>query len=156
MPELLENIEAVRLFANRVSDRLRKGDFEKEVQNLQTLIAYFAATCLDVRFQVYQWMRDVFTGKVPQDDQVEVIVKNQIKQVLQEAIDVAQRGRSLRNKSIELTQLEYQLASMTYLLNNWVSPRIAVGPSPRVKMSEAARAEITANLLSLEPLPPAG
>jgi hypothetical protein len=37
-----------------------------------------------------------------------------------------------------LESLHYCIAALEYSLENWVSPRLAVGPGPRLKLSEAA------------------
>jgi hypothetical protein len=91
------------------------------------------------------------------DPQVEALWKEHIASLLKRVGETAAYGRVLHEQCYELEgldQLHYQIASLTYLLNNWVSPKLAVGPAPRVHLSDAVREEAIENLKKLSPLPP--
>jgi hypothetical protein len=53
-----------------------------------------------------------------------------------------------------LNQLHCYIADFDYLLENWVSPRPAVSPAPRVRLSQAAEQQVIERLKTLSALPP--
>ena len=52
-----------------------------------------------------------------------------------------------------LNPLHCHIADFDYLLENWVSPRLAVSPSPRVRLSSEVERQVLERLGKLSALP---
>jgi len=157
MPSTLD-LDAVRQFTDELTSRIRECENDEGTvcSSLQKRISFHTQLCSDLRYRIYEWARSVFSGVTGVDLQIEVLWKTHIKNVLDRAGEVAAYGRILHEQCYELDgldQLHYQIASLTYLLNNWVSPRLAVSPAPRVRLSDAGVQEAIENLEKLSPLP---
>src|SRR5262249_2392235 len=79
-----------------------------------------------------------------------------VRHLLRHAKQVAARGRALDGQCYllqGLNPLHYHIADFDYLLENQVSPRLAVSPAPRVRLSQAAEQQVAERLATLSALP---
>ena len=87
----------------------------------------------------------IFTGQAAFDQAVEDLLKEEVRHLLRRSKQMAAEGRALDGMCYSLqglNPLHCHLADFDYLLENWVSPQLAVGPAPRVKPSQAALEQI--------------
>ena len=157
MPVTLDLI-AVRRFTEELDDRQRRCDNGERTicSNLDDSITYYVQLCAELRTYVNEWARAIFTGQVAFDQAVEVVLKQEIRRLLQRAKQVAARGRAMDGECYVLqglNPLHRHIADLDYLLENWVSPRLAVNPAPRVKLPHAAEQTIFERIGKLAGLP---
>ncbi len=98
----------------------------------------------------------VFTGQIEFDPNAENLLKTESKHLLNRAKQIAALGRAMNWQCFELQELNwlhYFVADFGYLLENWVSPKLSVSPSPRVKISGTAEKQIVERVGKLSPLP---
>ena len=110
-----------------------------------------ALACLDLIGKVKAWALEVFTGVKGFDQEQERIFKEVLGCQLAEARKawVLQRN-SLRKGSGYLANA---ILEMEFLLSNWVSPRKAVAPGPRIRLDPKVVEEAKEQLKYLKPLP---
>ncbi len=152
------DLPAVRRFTDDLNDRLRRCDNGEGMvcSNLDKSINYYVQLCHELREYVNQWARAVFTSQLAFDPEVEELLKRETRRLLHRAKQVAARGRAKEGQCFALqglNALHYHVADFDYLLENWVSPRPAVGPTPRVKLPDAAKQKISERLEQLPALP---
>jgi len=157
MPATLD-LPAVRRFTEDLNDRLRRCDNGEGIicSNLDESINYYVQLCSELRAYVNQWARAIFTGEVAFDPAVEDLLKEEVRRLLHRAKQVAARGRAMDGQCYVLqglNALHCHIADFDYLLENWVSPRPAVSPTPRVKLSHAVEQQVMERLGKLAALP---
>jgi hypothetical protein len=148
------DLPAVRRFTDDLNHRLRRCDTGEglECATLEQSIEYHARLCTELRSYVKQWARAVFIGEVSFDSSVERLLTEELRRLLQRAEQVAARGRAMDGECYQLqglNELHSHIADFHFLLENWVSPRLAVSPAPRVKLSKAAASQIAERLRTL-------
>jgi hypothetical protein len=134
---------AVRRFTEELNTRLRQCDNGEGMicNNLDESINYYVGLCAALRAYVNNWARAIFTGQVAFDQAVEDALKEEVRRLLHRAKQVAARGRAMDGECYVLqglNPLHRHIADFDYLLENWVSPRLAISPAPRVKLAHAA------------------
>ncbi len=152
------DLSAVRCFTDSLQDRLRQCDNGEGMvfSNLDESINYYVQLCVELRNYINQWARAVFTNQVAFDPAVEELLKSETSLLLHRAKQLAACGRAMNGQCFELqglSFLHYYIADFDYLLENWVSPRAAVSPAPRVKLSDAVEQQIIERLGNLSALP---
>jgi hypothetical protein len=152
------SLHGVRRFTEDLSDRIRRCDNGEGMMcsTLDEGIKHYAQLCHDLRQVVDEWARAIFTGQVSFDPEVEALLRTHLSVLLGRAERIAAHGRAMVGECVELEGLNflhYHIADLNYLMENWVSPRLAVGPAPRVPIPEAAEKEIRGGLQALAPLP---
>jgi hypothetical protein len=157
MPATLD-LPTVRRFTDDLNERLRRCDNGEGMicSSLDESINYYVRLCGELREYVNQWARAVFMGRVAFDPEVEKLLMMESRRLLHRAKQVAACGRVMNGQRFVLEglgALHYHIADLDYLLENWVSPRLAVGAAPRVKLSEAAEQQASERLEKLSPLP---
>jgi hypothetical protein len=158
MPATLDLV-AVRRFTDDLNERLRRCDNGEAMicSNLDESINHYVLLCSQLRAYVNQWARAVFTGQVAFDQAVEDLLKEELRSLLHRSKQTAARGRAMDGQCYVLqglNQLHCYIADFDYLLENWVSPRPAVSPAPRVRLSQAAEQQVIERLKTLSALPP--
>ena len=148
----------VRRFADDLNDRLRRCDNGEGMicGNLDESINHYAQLCGELRAYIRQWARAIFTGKVAFDPAVEELLKHEVLGLLHRSKQVAARGRAMDGQCYVLqglNSLHCHMADLDYLLQNWVSPRLAASPTPRVTLSEAAEQQVAERIGKLSGLP---
>ncbi len=157
MPATLD-LHTVLRFAGDLNARLQRCENGEgiECSSLDARINYYVQLCSELREYVNQWARAVFTGRIPFDPEVDKLLNEESKRLLHRAADTAARGRAMNGLCFVLQGLDalhYHLADFHFLLENWVSPRLAVSPAPRVKLPDAAKQQIRERLDKLPALP---
>jgi hypothetical protein len=152
------DLPAVRRFTDEMNDRVRRGDNGEGVvrSDLDESIRFHVQLCDEFRTFVDEWALAVFSGRIAFDREVEDLLKREASHLLRRAESVAVRGRAkaeVHYEFAELDALHGRIAGLDYLLKNWVSPQLAVGPAPRVHVPDAAAAQISERLEKLPPLP---
>jgi hypothetical protein len=151
------DLPAVLHFTEDLQDRQRRCDNGGGMvcSDLDATISYHVQLCSELRQGISGWARAVFTGQVPFDPAVETLLKVEVQELLPHSKRVAAQGREKNWMCFELAglnQLHYWIVDLDYLLENWVSPRLAVSPAPRVKLPAAAEQQIIERLEQLPPL----
>lgn len=158
MPATL-GLAAARRFTDDLNDRLRRCDNGEGMicATLDESINHYVQLCGELRSYVNQWARAIFTGQTAFEQAVEDLLKEEVRRILQRAKQVAARGRAMDGQCFVLqglNPLHCHIADFDYLLENWVSPRPAVSPTPRVRLSQAAEQQVIERLGKLSALPP--
>jgi hypothetical protein len=157
MSATLDLIDA-RRFTDELSDRLRRCDNGEGMicSNLEESISHYIQVCDDLRDYINAWARAIFAGQIAFDAQAETLLNRISQQVLRRAKSLAAQGRTMEEDCFDLGRLDalhYHIADFDYLLENWVSPRLAVGPAARVKLPDAAVEQAAQRVKELPPLP---
>ena len=157
MPATLD-LTAVRRFTEDLNDRLRRCDNGEGIicSSLDESINHYVHLCEELRAYVNQWARAVFEGQVAFEQAVEALLKEETRRLLQRSKQVAARGRAMDGECYVLqglNSLHRHIADFDYLLENWVSPRLAVSPTPRVQLSHAVERQVLERLGKLSALP---
>ena len=152
------DLDAVRHFTEDLRDKRSRCDNGEGMvcSNLQESIKRYVELCQELRIAVNEWVRAIFTGQVEFDHDAETLLKTELQHLLNRAKELAALGRAMNWQCFELqglSSLHYFVADFDYLLDNWVSPRLSVSPSPRVKISGAAEQQIVEQIGKLSPLP---
>lgn len=152
------DLPTVSRFAAELRERQHRCETGEGMvcSNLDESIKCHANLCRDLLFALKQWANAVFKGQVAFDPQVEAEFQAQVRVLLPHAKRMAAKGREKNWMCFEfreLDQLHYWIADLDYLQEHWVSPRLAVAPSPRVSAPDAAERQITERLAKLPPLP---
>jgi len=157
MPAILD-ISAARRFTDDLNERLRQCDNGEGMfcSNLSATIDHYVQLCGELRAYVNQWARAIFTGQTAFDQAVEDHLKEEVRRLLHRSKQLAAQGRAMDGMCYVLpglNPLHCHLADLDYLLENWVSPRLAVSPAPRVKLSYAAEQQVRERIGKLSALP---
>lgn len=149
---------AVRHFTDDLNERIRRCDNGEGMicSTLEESINHYVQLCGELRVYVNQWARAIFTGQVAFDQAVEDILKDEIRHLLHRSKQVAARGRAMDGQCFVLqglNSLHCHIADFDYLLENWASPRPAVSPAPRVRLSQAVEQKVMERLGKLAALP---
>ena len=117
-----------------------------------------AQICLEVHAAVAGWARDVFAGRVAFDRQAEGLWRTEVARIYSRARRIWQAGRRAEVPCRDLpgqSRLEAALWHLSYLLEDWVSPKLSVAPSPRatLKLDREESSAIRKQLAELPALP---
>jgi hypothetical protein len=157
MPAIID-LPAVRHFTEQLNEQARQCDNgEGAICNtLDESINHYVQLCQSLRVYINMWARAVFTGQVAFDQAVEGILKNEVQYLLHRCKPVAACGRAMDGECFVLeglNRLHFHIADFDYLLSNWVSPRLSVSPTPRVRLSDAEEQKVIERLGTLSALP---
>jgi hypothetical protein len=152
------DMPAVRRFTADTSDRIHRDEAGEGTSSndLAERITCHAQACDEFRAFLSEWAQAVFSGRVAFDPEIEDLLKREGTQLLRRAKSLAAHGRAIHGMTHDLAELKDfhgSIAALDYLLDNWVTPRLAVGPAPRVILSDSTVKEIRENLGKLTPLP---
>ncbi len=151
------DLPTVRRFAAELDSRRAGCNGEGMFcSDLDETLGCHVAVCQELLGAVTQWAREVFSGRIAFDSEVELVFKAELQRALNEARPLAEHGREVETECFSLERLgslESYLAHFTFLLKNWVSPQKSVAPAPRVSPDEAADRQIRERIADLPPLP---
>jgi hypothetical protein len=145
------DLTAVRHFTEDLDEKVRQCETGEGMicATLEERINHYAQLCEKLLDFIREWARAVFTGQIPFDDKTETLLKKEASHLLSHAANKAALGRLMNFRCFELgglNSLHYYCADLSFLLNNWVSPKRSVSPAPRVKLTEAAEKQIMERL----------
>jgi hypothetical protein len=149
---------AVQNFTTNLENQRGRADTDSRAayQKLELRINGYTEMCFSMRAYINGWARSIFTGEVDFDPEAEAVLKEELERLVVGAKQVAALGRALGEPAVlsaGLAKLHYHIADLGYILENWVSPQLAVSPAPRVKLSAKVEQEIRERLKTLPPLP---
>ncbi len=154
-------LDEVRGFAAELDTRLDQCDNGEgmECATLDAALKRYAQLCCEFREGVRQWGRAVFSGRVAFDPEVEFAWRDGGWKLYLRALDMWNHGQK---SDLPCNNLEAQIVlqaalwDLYRLLNRWVTPKLAVGPSARqaAALDPAKADEVRRQIESLRPLPP--
>jgi hypothetical protein len=112
--------------------------------------------CQEMAAQLLQWAQRVFKGQTAYDSEVESVLKGAAAQLLRQVKSIAAHARAVDHGCyalLEMHELHYHLADLTYLYENWVQPKLSISPAPRVKIPETTLREMQQRLQALRQSP---
>lgn len=121
-------------------------------------LRHYAELCREFCNQVRQWGLAVFSGRVELDPEVEEVLKEDGRRLYSRAMELWRYSEGSETSCFSLDEqvhLKDALWDLDRLINRWVTPKLAVGPSARRWMipgSAATEQEIN-RVASLPPLP---
>jgi hypothetical protein len=103
------------------------------------------------------WVQDVFSGELIFDPKTEMVWRSEAQTLLSRASRVWQMGRKAEVPCYELpaqAMLSSALWELNWFVEKWVTPKLSVSPSARVKLKLDAenRKAVADQLSSLPPL----
>lgn len=114
-----------------------------------------ANICVEVHAALVTWAQNVFAGRVAFDRDAENLWRAEVGQIYAQARHIWKLGRKAEVPCWDLpgqSKLETALWHLNYLLGNWVTPKLSVGPSPRVKLEVSEVNSIRKQLAELPAL----
>lgn len=156
------SLSEVNEFVSRLNDDLDRCDNGEgmECETIDAALKHYAASCCNFVQQVQQWGKDVFSGKIEFDPQVEREWKTRGDQLYHRAIEMQTVGQNAESEiPCHILDGQGELAAALWnmyriLYENWVTPRPSVGPAPRLGASITVDEEARKQIESLAPLPP--
>jgi hypothetical protein len=129
-----------------------------ECAPMDAALRHFADLCREFCDQVRRWGDAVFSGRVEFDPEVERILKEEgwrLHSRVTEARDRAETNGMRHDSLSGQNALQAAFSELDRLLNRWVTPKLAVGPSAtRWKYPhQAATEEEIRQVAALPPLP---
>lgn len=153
------DLAQVQEFASAINAQLDRCDHGEGAQcaTIEAALNLYADCCCQFVDKVRQWARDVFTGKVAFNLKTEQSWKLELTKLYERARSLAEFARRAEFKCWQLDEqkkLDAAIWHLERLINGWVTPKLAVGPSARRKLDGNAIAEARRRIASLTPLPP--
>lgn len=150
----------VRDFAADLNARMDRCDNGEgmECSSLDATLRHYAALCCEYLDKVRQWGREVFAGRVAFDTEVERVWRDEGNQLYGRATEILLYGQTAEVECFTLDgqdALQSALWELYHLLDGWVTPKLAIGPSARqgLALDPEAAEEALRRLESLPPLP---
>lgn len=151
------DLPTIRRFTDDLRlDTARCGNNEgMECGTLEAKIRHFVSLYHRLRVTVDRWARLVFEGKIAVEPEVEKLLHGAVVSLLDEVKSVVKQGEEFDGPCYYLDglpQLINCVHDLDYLAHHWRLPKLAVGPAPRVPLSDTAVAEglkVVAGLPSL-------
>jgi len=154
------DIADIRGFAADLDERMNRCDNGEgmECADLDGTLRHYAALCRELRKNIRSWGRAVFTGRIAFDPEVEKVFRDEGKQLYSRAVQLLDFGDRAEGVCYMLDGqifLRAALFDLQKLLNHWVTPQLAIGPSARQKntLTPEQVAEARRRIAALPPLP---
>jgi hypothetical protein len=154
------DLAEVRGFAADLDARMDRCDNGggTECATLDAALRHYAELCCEFREGVREWGREVFSGRVEFNPEVDRAWRDEGWRLLGRAMDLWRRSRMASGRCSNLdgrALLQSALWDLERLLKGWVTPKLAVGPAARQTqaLDSAAIEEVRRRVASLPPLP---
>jgi hypothetical protein len=154
------DLAEVRGFAADLDARMDRCDTGEgtECATLDAALRHYAELCREFRENVREWGREVFSGRVEFNPEVERAWQAEGWRLHGRAMDSWRRSQKANGPSSNLdgrALLQSALWDLERLLKGWVTPKLAVGPAARQSqtLDPAAIEEVRRRVASLPPLP---
>lgn len=151
----LKQVNKVAETVNAEMDQCGHGE-GVNCATIETIVTCYANGCCSFMQQFRKWTNDVFAGRVAHNEQAERSWQLELTKLRDRAMQLANyvtQAESMCHSLDEENRLCAVIYDMDWILQNWVSPKLAVGPSARrvlkPELVEAARRRVAA----LKPLP---
>ena len=126
-------------------------------EGLDKKLTYFADRCWEFSQEIRHWANDIFAGRVGYDPVAEQFWIAELQRLLERAEKEWVSGAQAETDCFLLdgrAKLGAALWTLSELMNPWVSPRLAVGPAARRKLSiDTSSDEFKSRIASLKPRP---
>ena len=153
------DLAEVRAFVDKIDTSIDQCDNGEgmECSNLETSLSQYAKLCRQFCQEVREWAVAVFSGRSSHDPEVESLWKSRGTLLRYRAVEALIYGTSQTEVCYPFAGeavLGSALRDLERLLDLWVSPALAVGPSARQRpnLSPDALAVIRKQLTALPPL----
>lgn len=149
----------VREFADGINARLDECENGEGMQcySLDATMTFCAERCCEFAVELRKWGRGVFSGKVAFDEVAEQLWKAELLRLYRRGLSLFEQGRQAEDVCFVLegqSKLAVSLFTLHKLLSPWVTPKLAVGPSPRQGyLGDRFFNEAKEQLSTLPPLP---
>jgi hypothetical protein len=153
------DLAEVRSFTSTIARRMAACDNGEGVEcaTLDSLVATYAELCLSYLDELRHWHLEVFSGRVAFDPETERLWKATGEALYRRAAEVQAYGSQAAQPCFVIEAqpwLEAWLSLLDCRLKKWMTPRLAVGPSVRIRIEDDSAAydrvkEIIAALPSL-------
>lgn len=145
------DLAAVRRFTDDLNEQVRRCETGEGTvcADLDQTLSHYVQLCSELRAYIDQWAQAVFSGQLEFDPEIDSVLYEESRRILRRAKAVAARGRALDGECFELENLNalhHHVFDLDFLVDNWVKPRLAVSPAPRVAIPPATHAEIAERL----------
>jgi hypothetical protein len=154
------DLAEVRGFVTALDSQMERCDNGEGMAcaNLDDALRHYAALCCELREGVRQWGREVFAGRVAFDPEVERVWRTESTRLYDRAVEMLAYGRKAEIACYHLdgrAALRSALWDLHQLLDGWVTPKLAVGPSARRgrPLGPAAAEDARRRMDALPPLP---
>ncbi|HET6573672.1 MAG TPA: hypothetical protein VFG68_08740 [Fimbriiglobus sp.] len=132
------DLAEVRDFAAALGARMDRCDNGEgmECSSLDDTLRHYAALCCEFHDGVRQWGQAVFSGRTPFNPDVERVLKAEAERLYTRAVATLAYGQSAEASCYSLDgqdALRSALWDLYLLLDNWVTPKLAVGPAARLR-----------------------
>lgn len=129
-----------------------------ECANFDFLLGHSAECCNVFVETVRRWGREVFAGRVAYDAEVENLFKQRGHNLHAEALGLLDKAHGIEISCFEFDHqpdLQIAVLSLDEFLRGWVTPRLAVSPSARLRPEQTPEQfeNSLRRLESLSPLP---
>ncbi len=129
-----------------------------ECATIDAVLKHHANLCCEFIDLVRQWGRDVFAGREPFDPDVEKLWRDEGSRLFLRAMELLAAGSTAEGSCYVLEgqqALRSALWGLLRILDGWITPKLAVGPSARAGLAsdQATVAEARRRIDSLPPLP---
>ena len=153
------DVNAVKNFAHQLDERRSRCDCHVEglsCFHVEEAMACHHQLATELLAEVKSWIDQVFRGTVEPNAEVEAIFKAEVETAVSKGRELVELADSEQTECYEydhLQPLTGQVKRLERFLTFWTSPKLAVGPSARVRPSAQAASEIAANFASLKDAP---
>jgi hypothetical protein len=157
------DVNEVRNFTASLNAQLDRCDHGEgtECITLDAKLMSYATRCREYREKVLQWGLEVFRGHVAFDAETDSIWRAEGKNLLARASDFLRCGDLALEDCCDLAgyrALGYVVQELQRLLDTWVTPARAVGPSARLGLAlgSTEAQEVLKRIEGLPPMPTPG
>jgi hypothetical protein len=152
-------LDEVRAFVASLRERMERcaNGEGMECATFETALTHYARLCCEYNEAVRQWGRAIFSGTAAYNEEAEAALHDEGIGLLLYTSELLGRSRALRIQCFILDgheRLESALSDLTRLLENWVTPSLAVGPMARngLAIDSKAAEEFRRRVAALAPL----
>lgn len=154
------NLQEVRKFTADIGTKLDACDNGEgmECATLESSLQNYAEACCEFCENVRKWGQSVFSGQTQFNREVELMWIEEGKQLYRRAFALWSQSKAAELPCFRLEGqpiLQASLWQLYRLVFEWVSPKLAVGPSARHPITNPVDIDkIKDRIASLPPLPP--
>jgi hypothetical protein len=152
------DLAEVRNFTADIDARLKQCDNGEGIgcATLDDSLRLYATVCREFRAAVRAWRRAIFGGHIELDPEVERVVLDEGRRLLDLGTAKAAHAEALESGCYGLdgrTILQSALWDLSRLMTGWIPPGLSVSPGPRVRLHHTPE-QLEAILLRLAAMPP--
>ena len=154
------NLDGVRNFTASLKTRMERCDNDEgsECTNADDMLRHYAALCGEYSTNLREWGRAIFAGHAPTDPEAERIWQEDGEKLYTRAVQALADGRKTKLEFPILDghdALQSALWELDRLIHPWVSPKLAVGPGDRnrLTLSREELEKVRQRIASLPPMP---